>query len=92
MNHVEGLSTQLEGVLEFEVKRGNQIERIDRPAGSTCPLAVILKQSLDVAGFVSANGMPAGVRTWENRDRHYPLEKGFVCEKTKHAIAGPLMV
>lgn len=79
----------LEAVVQFELQRGNQIERIDRPAGSNCPLAVIFKKPLDIAGFLSENKNLNGVRTWENKDRHYPLEKGFVCEATKHAIAGP---
>ena len=90
MNNVPELSESLRGVLEFEIARGNSIVRVDRPAGSRCPLAVIFAQSLDFSGFNATNGLPSGVDTWENRDSHYPLEAGYMCERTRHAVAGPL--
>lgn len=90
MNQVRDLSEALKKIYEYEIGRGNQIERVDRPAGSNCPLAIIFRAPLDVSGFVIAYGMPTGVKTWENRDSHYPLEKGYVCESTHHALAGPL--
>jgi hypothetical protein len=90
MHHnVVGLSTRLDGIVEFELQRGNSIERIDRPAGWNCPLAVIFRMPLDIVGFQAVAGIPSGVRTWQNRDTHYPLETGYVCEQTNHAIAGP---
>lgn len=90
MKIIPDLSEGLRPILEYELARDNKIERVDRPAGSNCPLAVIFLEPLDVKGFLSTQNMPSAVRTWENRDRHYPLEKGFVCERTHHAIAGPL--
>jgi hypothetical protein len=86
---ISGLSDALKPILEFEIARGNQVVRVDSPAGTECPLAVILKLPLDIAGFQMANELPAGVTTWETRDRHYPLEAGYACERTKHALAGP---
>ena len=90
MNEVAGLSTVLRPIVEFELKRGNSIVRVDRPAGTKCPLAVIFKNPLDFAGFQSTSGVPAEVSTWQNRDRHYPLEAGYVCERTRQAVAGPI--
>lgn len=87
---IAGLSKTLEEIVTFEIARGNAVERIDQPAGTRCPLAVIFKRPLDIKGFLSLQSLPSGVETWENRDRHYPLEAGYVCEKTRHAIAGPL--
>lgn len=90
MNRMPDLSDALQPVYDYEISRGNQVDRIDKPAGSNCPLAVIFRAPLDVQGFISMQGLPNDVKTWENRDRHYPLEKGYVCERSHHAIAGPL--
>lgn len=90
MNEVPGLSTVLRPIVEYELKRGNIIERVDRPAGTRCPLAVIFRKPLDFAGLKATLGLPAEVSTWENRDSHYPLEAGYGCERTRHAIAGPI--
>jgi hypothetical protein len=90
MSSVPGLSTKLQQALQFELERGNSIERIEQPAGTKCPLAVVLAKPLDIAGFKSAHGLPPGVETWESRDRHYPVQAGYVCERTRHALAGPI--
>jgi hypothetical protein len=84
------LSARLRSIVEYEIARGNAIARIDQPAGTRCSLAVVFTKPLDIGGFKSSNSLPAGVDTWENHDRHYPLEAGYVCERTRHAISGPL--
>jgi hypothetical protein len=84
------LSKRLRSILEYETARGNMVVRLDQPAGSRCPLAVIFERPLDIAGFTAVHGLPDGVEIWENRDSHYPLEKGYLCEQTRHALAGPL--
>jgi len=90
MDTVPGLSKALQVILDFELARGNTIVRIDQPAGTHCPLAVVLLKPLNIAGLKAAHSLPATVDTWENRDSHYPLEAGYVCEQSRHAIAGPL--
>ena len=90
MEGLDNLSDTLKPIVNYELHRGNIIERIDRPAGTRCPLAVIFKKPLDFNGFEKNNGKLAGVDRWENRDRHYDLEAGYVCEKTRHAIAAPI--
>lgn len=90
MNKITGLSKSLQSIYDYESSRGNYVERIDSPAGTNCPLAVIFHAQLDVAGFINSHGLPVDVMTWENRDRHYPLERGYVCELTRHVLAGPL--
>lgn len=89
MKQITDLSDKLRPIYEYEIGRGNRVERVDRPAGSKCPLAIIFALPLDIQGFVRAHGLPNGVKTWSNRDQHYPLEDGYLCEETKHAIAGP---
>ena len=90
MTEIVDLSKNLSAILEFELARGNKVVRVDRPAGSRCPLAVIFARPLDLVGYKRSYGLPANVDTWENRDRHYPVEAGYICERTRHALAGPL--
>lgn len=90
MNRMDDLSEVLLPIYQYEISKGNQVERVDRPAGSNCPLAIVFRMPLDVAGFIALKGSPLEAKLWENRDRHYPLEKGFVCQRTRQAIAGPL--
>jgi len=89
MYEIKELSDQLKKICEYEISRGNRVQRVDKPAGTNCPLAVIFHAPLDVSGFLKMYGLPNGVETWENRDRHYPLEKGYVCGDTRHVLAGP---
>lgn len=89
MYQINGLSKELQPIYDYEISRGNQVERLDRPAGSNCPLAIIFRKPLDVQGFINIHGLPINVKTWENNDRHYPLEKGYICELTRQALAGP---
>lgn len=90
MEELKYLSSELKPIVDFELSVGNEIERIDRPAGTRCPLAVVFKRPLDFGGFEKKLGKPKGVERWENRDRHYDLESGYVCEKTNQAIAAPI--
>jgi hypothetical protein len=90
MNEVPGLSERLRSIVEYELARGNSIVRVDKPAGTRCPLAVVFAKPLDITGFKGGAALPPGIDTWENRDRHYPLETGYVCERTRHAISGPI--
>jgi len=92
MKQAADLCDSLRPVFEYEIGRGNCVERVDRPAGTKCPLAVVFAMPLDIDGFMRTHELPHGVRTWANRDQHYPLEDGYTCEKTNHAIAGPAAV
>ena len=84
------VTSTLQVVLSFDLERGNTVVRVDQPAGTRCPLAVVLAKPLDIAGFKESHGLPPMVNTWKNLDSHYPLEAGYVCEQTRHAIVGPL--
>jgi len=90
MTDIAALAESLRPVLEFELARGNTVVRVDSPAGSRCPLAVIFARPLDFAGFSSAHTLPSTVDMWQNGDSHYPIEAGYICERTRHALAGPL--
>lgn len=90
MSDIPDLAEDLRPILAFELARGNTVVRVDRPAGSLCPLAVILARPLDIVGFRASHDLPPSIDTWENHDSHYPLEAGCICERTRHALAGPL--
>ena len=90
MEDLKFLSNSLKAIVDYELSIGNEIKRIDRPAGTKCPLAVVFKKPLSFRGFIEKNELPAGVERWENKDRHYDQESGYVCEKTRQAMAGPI--
>ena len=89
MDDLKFLSKSLKDIVDYELSVGNQIVRIDRPAGTKCPLAVVFKTRLDFNGFRENVGVLDSVSKWENKDRHYDLEAGYVCDKTGQAIAAP---
>lgn len=86
----DDLSHSLQQIAQHELARGNEIERIDRPAGSASPLAIVFAKPLDFDGFRKGQRLPPNVRTWSNRDRHYDLEDGYVCDTTHHVLSGPM--
>ena len=84
------LSPALAPILAAELARGNRVVRVDVPAGTRCPMAVVLALPLDRRAIESGAGLPSTVRFWESRDLHYPVEAGYVCESTRHTLAGPI--
>lgn len=86
----DDLSKSLQLIAEHELARGNEVERIDRPAGSESLLAIVFSKPLDFEGFRKKSALPPNVRVWSNRDRHYDLEDGYVCDSTHHVLSGPM--
>lgn len=84
------LSPNLQPIFDLEVSLGNSVLRVDEPAGSLCPLAVIFRQPLHRAEVDATLRLASAVEWWENHDPHYSIEGGYACEETRHAIAGPL--
>ncbi len=84
------LSKNLISIYDLELKLGNQILRIDEPAGTKCPFAVVFRDPLHFEKISQELKLPRSVHRWENRDRHYPLEASFVCEETGHVVSGSL--
>lgn len=82
------LSPTLLPIYDLEISKGNIIERVDKPAGTLCPLAVIFKKTLHYVEIKDLRLQPE-VQKYENKDRHYPLESGFFCKRSRHVVAGP---
>jgi hypothetical protein len=84
------LSTNLHAIYDLELSLGNAVVRVDEPAGDRCPLAIIFRNPLHRAKIETTLSLPPTVKWWECRDPHYPIEGGYACNETGHAIAGPL--
>jgi len=90
MTAVPDLSENLRRAFEHELARGNTVARVDRPAGTRCPLAVVFAQPLDIVWFKASEPLTTAVKIWENHDSHYPMEAGYICDTTRHAMSGPV--
>lgn len=80
----------LHEVFQFELARGNRVERIDAPAGTLCPYAVALTKPLQRAEIEKQLALPPSLRWWESRDPHYAIEAGYVCEEHPHTLTVPI--
>ena len=87
---IEKLSPGLRPIVELELLLGTAIHCVQTEGWSRCPLAVRLARPLHFAEIAARLKLPETVERWENRDPHYDIEAGFSCEKTRHAIAGPI--
>lgn len=84
------LSQDLLPIYQLELERGNEVERVDEPAGTNCPYAVVFKKPLHKAEIEEMLDLSPSVKYWESRDPHYSKEAGYRSETTRHAIAGPI--
>ncbi len=83
------LSSNLIPIYNLELSEGNKVIRINEPAGTKCPLAIIFEYPLHFDVIADKLTLSPAVRRWENIDQHYPLEAGFVCDVTGHVLSGP---
>ena len=84
------LSTNLHAIYDLEVAFGNTVVRVDEPAVSVCSLAINFRCALHKTQIESSLSLPTSVKWLENHDPHYPIEGGYKCDETTHAIIGPL--
>src|ERR1700730_15021851 len=90
MARMTKLSPALEPIYDLELAQGNEVDRVDEPAGSECPYAVIFKYPLHFDVIEQRLVLPRSVVRRESRDQHYPIEAGYKCETTEHVVAGPI--
>lgn len=84
------LSQDLLPIYQLELDKGNEVERVDEPAGTECPYAVMFKKPLHKKEIESELHLSESVKYWESRDWHYEKRAGYYSETTRHAIAGPI--
>ncbi len=84
------LSHDLLPIYQLELAMGNEVARVDEPAGTKCPYALVFKRALHKAEIERELELSSSVKYWESRDRHYPQEAGYYSEATGHAVLGPI--
>lgn len=84
------LSKDLLPIYELELDRGNEVARVDEPAGSNCPYAIVFKRPLHKGAVESELDLSKSIRCWECHDDHYEKEAGYVSDETRHIVSGPL--
>jgi len=91
MKHLlEKLAPDLHAVFRLELALGNVVARVDEPAGSRSPFAIVFCQPLHKSEIYSKLELPTSVCWWESSDPHYEAEAGFVSDTSRHILAGPL--
>jgi hypothetical protein len=76
----------------MELDAGNSVIRIDEPAGTLCPLAVVMKNPLNRNRLSTvARGIPT-IFWHENGDRHYEMNGmgGYASKASGQFLYGPL--
>jgi hypothetical protein len=88
----DGVCDHLRPVVELELQLGNVIKRVDAPAGTRCPLAIVFLDVLHRAEIERVL-MPSEPISWqESSDPHYEVggTAGYLCEEERHFVYGPL--
>jgi hypothetical protein len=83
------LCEHLKPILDSEVTRGNTIREVEEDAWTNAIFVVNMKEKLDLEKDQSLVNSYLFVKSHENTDPHFELQRGFYCSKCKHSIAGP---
>ena len=86
------LCSHLRPLYEAELGQANAVERVDEPAGSRCPLAVVFQEPLHREILENAIVLTPVVRWVESGDKHYEARgtAGYLCEESRQYVYGPL--
>jgi len=82
------LCSELKDIYDYEIAHGNEVERIDAPAGTDCPLCIVFKLKLKF--IASQKKLDETVLYWECNDPYYPSQAGYSEQRTKQVICGPM--
>ncbi len=86
---LDSVCEHLREACRLELANGNTILRIDIPAGSKCPLAIVFCDTLKIWGTPATGEFDPCVRYWESKDPHYEIEAGFICDIHRHVMSAP---
>lgn len=83
------LAANLQPLYDLEKSLGNEVEYY--VSNETCGMYVAFSNPLHRAE-IERNLKLSPALTWRQfLDPHYPLEEGYVCAETNHAVVGPLI-
>ena len=85
------LSIDLQPIYDYEMANGNSVLRVDEPAGTSCPLAVVFVKPLNKKQIATALKLDRDVTWHENDDPHYEVggTAGFTSKKSHQFVYGP---
>ncbi|MFO0900180.1 MAG: hypothetical protein U0836_22320 [Pirellulales bacterium] len=66
------LCPSLQPILALELQLGNEIARVDEPAGALCPFAIVMRRPLHKPEIERSLKLGSGVEYWEFSDPHAP--------------------
>ena len=72
----ESVCEHLRDACRRELENGNEVLRIDEPAGTQCPL-VVFRYKLTIIGTLETGDLDSRVRHWESRAPHYELRLDY---------------
>ena len=86
------LSADLKPIYELEVDLGNKVLRIDEPAGTRCPFAIVFASPIHKKEIETMLVIPNSVSWHESADQHYERYgmAGYFSIETRHFVYGPM--
>lgn len=86
------LDPVLLAIFDIEIAGGNQVARVDEPAGTLSPLAVVFKNRLNRSRIEESIKVPDHIVWHENDDQHYEINGmgGYASKSTHQFVYGPL--
>ena len=90
----EKLSADLQPLYDMELEAGNIVDRVDEPAGTLCPLAIVMKSPLNKSRLRERAQSIPSVFWHENSDQHYEVHGmgGYSSRESRQFLYGPLTV
>jgi hypothetical protein len=85
------LSTDLVQIYDWALQEDNVVLRVDEPAGTACPLAVVFTKPIIRADVEAALALSASVFWHESADQHYEVNgmAGFASRASHQFVYGP---
>lgn len=86
------LSADLQPLYDMELEAGNSVVRVDEPAGTLCPLAIVMKNPIDKDRLGKCVQSIPSIFWHENNDQHYEAHGmgGYTSTESRQFLYGPL--
>lgn len=86
------LSSDLQAIYDHEIAEGNSVLRVDEPAGTLCPLAIVFVKPLNRSAILADINLDSSVTWHMNDDPHYEVNgmAGFTSSRSRQFVYGPI--